>query len=620
MPNRNIQDNLRSRKARDLDAERDALGGWVREPEVSTLDARVLGLAGVEAAVVGKFGLSVDKSLLEQDRLPVPEPQLRAQGSLDYSSCDELWLDYVGDTGAGWSATQTMAWVLAQPAVHVDSESLPRANVLVLGGDHVFPSAGSEAYQHRLVGPFQSAFPRAEVGNVPDIYATAGWQDRVDGLTTFLRVFCVSGWIGGWRTRQRRSYFALQLPNRWWLWAADIQVDNWLDDTQLDYFNSQMLQPGDKVILLTARPSWLAAIHGRVEPRSWRFLSFFEERMIRDRDARLVMTIAAEQHHYARYEPEGDLADMTPTRITAGGGGAALSPTHTLPKELLLKPLSRRSGEGFEDTAATTIRQAQVYPDADVSRRLSAGILRLPRLNPRLARVHGGLYAVLGVTMLGVMVPARGPLFDQGTTGDYFGFFAAGFGGLSLVVLLFRAITSAAEFEPRPGNSQGAIRAARYPFAVIQTVAHLAPIGALAWIAVGVGQGSTGDPAPRLALFLGPICLMVMFLLGKYYGTMITAFAMYMIHRLRGGCAPVTAHLVFEGQSIIDYKSFLRMRFDADGGLTVYPIGVDRVTTRWALKDDPDGVATGFAPRSDDLPAVKLIEQPIGFSGDGARL
>ena len=112
---------------------------------------------------------------------------------------------------------------------------------------------------------------------------------------------------------------------------------------QLKYFEAQHIGPGDKIILLTAKPSWVAAVDGRVEPPTWKFLNYFEERMIRDTGARLVATLTGDRHHYARYEPQsGEGSDAAPTRITAGGGGAYLSATHTLQEEILLKPLPRK--------------------------------------------------------------------------------------------------------------------------------------------------------------------------------------------------------------------------------------------------------------------------------------
>ncbi len=60
----------------------------------------------------------------------------------------------------------------------------------------------------------------------------------------------------------------------------------------------------------------------------------------------------------------------------------------------------------------------------------------------------------------------------------------------------------------------------------------------------------------------------------------------------------------------MDFKSFLRLHFDADGELTVFPIGIDRVCRRWRLsqKSAPEG--PWLEPEDDDVKA-HLIEQPV---------
>lgn len=135
-----MQDNLRQRSVADLRDERDRLGGWVRQPEVRWLDPSILARAGVEVAVSGTFGKFADKR----------EIQTREQPAFDYSDDDELWMDYLSDTGDGWAATQTMAWLLAQPSLTFDERELPRGKVLLLGGDQVYPTATTEAYEDRF--------------------------------------------------------------------------------------------------------------------------------------------------------------------------------------------------------------------------------------------------------------------------------------------------------------------------------------------------------------------------------------------------------------------------------------------------------------------------------------
>ena len=72
----------------------------------------------------------------------------------------------------------------------------------------------------------------------PALFAVPGNHDWYDGLTAFLRFFCQGGWVGGWKTEQRRSYFAVKLPQRWWLLGIDIQFDTYIDAPQIDYFRT----------------------------------------------------------------------------------------------------------------------------------------------------------------------------------------------------------------------------------------------------------------------------------------------------------------------------------------------------------------------------------------------
>ena len=132
----------------------------------------------------------------------------------------------------------------------------------MLGGDQVYPSASVEAYEDHFLGPFAAALWSPDEAAAPDLWAVPGNHDWYDGLTSFLRVFCrKGGWVGGWRTKQKCSYFALRLPHNWWLWAIDIQFDTYLDTKQLDYFEGVGAELGeqDRVVLVTAKPSWVRA-------------------------------------------------------------------------------------------------------------------------------------------------------------------------------------------------------------------------------------------------------------------------------------------------------------------------------------------------------------------------
>jgi hypothetical protein len=486
----------------------------------------------------------------------------------------------------------------------------------VLGGDEVYPLAEAQAYEDRFIGPFASALPRSEPGREPHLYALPGNHDWYDGLVSFLRVFCARGWIGGWQTRQRRSYFALKLPHNWWVLAIDIQLDTYLDDVQLDYFRAQPLAPGDKVILVTSVPSWTHAYPGRVEPATWRYLSFFEERMIRDRGARIVTTLTGDSHHYARYEPTGN-ATGAPTRITAGGGGAYLSATHTLPQTLKLKSLGRATASGLpEDLPPVTYARDQTFPRPAVSARLGNGVLRLAALNPGFGRLFGIVYALIAVAMLGSVNSGAGRLVDDATAGGFGDFLgnAAGTLPIVLAILLFAGFYGATEIKlaPLEQRSKLAIAAARFVVAALHTMLHLLAVAVAVWVALKIGA-EIWDATT----FLWVLCLAAAFAAGQVAGATIFGAFMLLVHKTRGGKARGNANQVFSAQSIADYKNFLRLHLAADGALTIYPLGVDRVGREWDHVDS-DGSVPRFAPRH-AAPEVALVDEVLHFDGAGNR-
>ena len=63
-----------------------------------------------------------------------------------------------------------------------------------------------------------------------------------------------------------------------------------------------------------------------------------------------------------------------------------------------------------------------------------------------------------------------------------------------------------------------------------------------------------------------------------------------------------------------DLKHFLRLRIDADGALTVYPIGIARVSRKWRLCPDEPAHAPWFVPDGAE-PVPQLIERPIRIDG-----
>jgi hypothetical protein len=592
-----LKSRLRSRSARDLREERDELG-FVRQPAVRWLSPGLLARSGVEVLVSGTFGKFADKR----------EIQRETQGPFDYSDAGDLWVDYLSDTGDGFDATYTMGWLLAQETLDFAGEKLPRGRVLLLGGDEVYPTADPVAYEDRFIGPFAAALPELPEFARPDMYALPGNHDWYDGLVSFLRVFCArDGNIGAWRTRQRRSYFAVELPNDWWVWGIDIQLDTYIDDSQLDYFHALAVKPGDKVILLTAKPAWIKALPGKLDPPSWRYLSFFEERVVRASGARLVVTLTGDLHHYARYEPA---AEDEPTRLTAGGGGAYLSGTHTLYPELRVRSLDHDEAE------TVTYTREEVYPRAADSSRLANGILALARRNPQFALLLGAFYALLGVTALGALNSGLGSLWFNATLDGFGGFLTSAAGGatLLLIIVLFAGLYGGTDVVAPALEHRGGVvwatKLAKFVVALLHAALHVALAALTLWFVLQ----AVGDH-PFWIWVLGIVAL---FVVGAVVGSTVFGAVLLAIHRARGVLAWEAANQVFTGQSIPDYKNLLRMRFGTDGGLTIYPLGVERACTDWRFAG-PDGTRPRIVP-SGAPPVAHAIDVALHYDASGRRV
>ena len=70
----------------------------------------------------------------------------------------------------------------------------------------------------------------------------------------------------------------------------------------------------------------------------------------------------------------------------------------------------------------------------------------------------------------------------------------------------------------------------------------------------------------------------------------------------------------YSAQHHQDLKHFLRLHIEADGALTIYPIGIDRVPRKWTLHPDAPAPAPWFAPHGPE-PEPHLIEKPITITG-----
>ncbi|MEO7329225.1 MAG: metallophosphoesterase, partial [Minicystis sp.] len=347
------------------DAFRSKMVGWY--------DPGQLAVTGLQTVLSSLFAQRADYRLIEALQ-PPPPPE-------DYLAQDELWIDYVSDVGDGWNPTYAVACALALAELS-DGEGapLPRGKVLIMGGDEVYPTPTANAYEERLVRPYTQALAPVGESYQPVLYAIPGNHDWYDGLGNFMNLFCQGNEIGAWKTKQKRSYFALQLAHRTWLFGVDIQLDSDIDNPQIDYFTNLDIQVGDRIILCTAEPDW---IYGNIYEGK-KNLSVLEGKLLQ-RGAKIVLQLAGDLHHYRRHTVVG-AGDVH--LVTAGGGGAFLHPTHTHDVDTVKV--------GTEKGLATyALNKETEYPSRALSRWM--GLRNIPFFvyNPLFGIVPGAIYTVL---------------------------------------------------------------------------------------------------------------------------------------------------------------------------------------------------------------------------------
>jgi hypothetical protein len=502
----------------------------------------------------------------------------------DRSGQADLWLDYVADLGDGWNSTYTVARLLASEELKLDwdgeTHATERGRVLVMGGDQVYPVPKAAEYENRMLGPYRAALPCA-AGEAPELFAIPGSHDWYDGLVNFTSIFCRNRWIGGWKTRQRRSYFAVKLPNRWWLWGIDIQFGSYIDEAQLRYFAGAALnhvEPGDRIILCMAKE--VESGRKGTEVHSDRDVEFLEREIIQPCGAQLLLSIKSGKHYYARYEQENGFRQ----HIASGGGGAFLHPTHNLPERMNLP----------DAQGPVAYRKASTYPSPEASKRLRKRIWLLAPYNLPLSGVFGAVEVLLALT-LGLHLGGRhvalglGNLLNAVWESPTF---------FLLVLFLIVFVVGMVRFAH---DARGVRRfVVGMLYSTLQLAGAAGVMIAASWLSSAFGLRGLGS----LVVFLS-----LLFLVGGIGGMVGMSGYLWVAN-----CFGLHGTEGYAAQHHQDLKHFLRLHIQADGALTVYPIGVDRVGRKWTLCPDAPAHEPWFAPSGSE-PEPHLIEKPITISG-----
>ncbi|MEJ0086224.1 MAG: hypothetical protein WDO72_11105 [Pseudomonadota bacterium] len=544
-----------------------------RRSMVGWYDPRVLAHSAYLVAIANVFGRHSDTRLIEA---LASQPQ----NEFDYSATPpsgDFWFDYAADIGDGWNPTYAIADAIAQPTLDLQSgdtvEPTKAGSLLVFGGDEVYPYPSRSEYDVRTETPYKMAFAgRAH----PDVFAIPGNHDWYDSLVAFSRTFCrPERGFAGCATRQTRSYFALKLPANWWLLAIDLQLGADLDEPQVQYFQKVAARMDDaaRLIFCVPEPRWIFedAYPRHVSYEEQTSTRFLEEEVFK-RKARVFLT--GDLHFYKRHENAAGVQ-----KITAGGGGAFLHPTHA--------PATKLLRNGFEQRA--------VYPDEQTSRRLTWRNFLFPFLNPKAGWLYAFLYAMSAwlasasleasdvIDLPSALSAAINAAIRDPLNGMWLITIVAGF--------IFFTDTHVRSWRVVGGASHALL--------------HLAAAFLVGWCALLITvRGFDLHYGSLLQLLLSGLVAVI---LGAIVGPFILGLYLFASIRIFGRHSTEA----FSSLRIQDFKQWLRLRIDASGTLTIYSIAIDRVPRRWrttirggeetAVADDP----RASAPRLIDKISVR---------------
>ena len=563
--------------------------------------------------VLARAGAKVVLSSALGDYLDKREMQQMLGRSIVNAPCqaDEVWVDFVADTGDGFDPTYTVAWCTSQPHLRPEGaeRDLPRADVVVFGGDEVYPYANPKEYEDRFVGPFRSALPWTDPDPArplphPLLLAIPGNHDWYDGLTGFMRVFAQGRWVGGRCTVQTRSYFAVDLPGPYWLWGIDIQNGAYLDVAQRDYFRAaaEEMDADDRLILCTAKPSW--ADLGE-DPDAYRNLSFVERELVPP-DVTTVLMISGDKHHYARHQqaepPKGSLPTM---KVTAGGGGAFLSGTQQLDRRIEVPKLEHDSvavpldEDGVPPAGPPHTEEFTLecrYPSADRSRSLSLRALALGWFNWSFLLVPG-VFHVLMFAGSG-SAPRSDDLDAVAERWNYGDLLLGPLRSPATVVLLLVLWALLAAFVDIPKRVRGVTASGRrIVVGLAHTGAHLAVHAGVAWLAIAACSALPG-------WWFVVVTTVVVAVLGAVAGS-VTVGAYLVLSLTLAGRHETEVFSSFRHEG---YKNFLRLHVTPTG-VTVHPIGIEEVCRDWRLDPAAGREASYLSPTRPIR--THLIEAPF---------
>jgi len=301
---------------------------------------------------------------------------------------------------------------------------------------------------------------------------------------------------------------------------------------------------------------------------------------------RIQIFVAGDLHHYRRHEGE-----ERRQKLTSGGGGAFLHPTHGPDVTVLHQDLVEESDDGKATTARhSTYQQRAAYPSPKTSRRLCRRNLGFPLLNPKFGVASAFLYLMVAWTILA-------GVGTKTTLGHAFRTVVYNTLSNPTATILVLAVFFGFMF-----FTDTHYRLFRYLGGGGHALLHLTAIFFIGWGAsyFVLHHFAVVSSSSRHLVLTG----ILIFIAGWIIGSLI--FGIYLLVSLN--LFRRHSNEAFSSLRIEDYKNFLRIRLDPDGGMTIFPVGVEKVAKEWTPSSEKGGPK--YKPAG-DFTKPFLIEKPI---------
>ena len=175
-------------------------------------------------------------------------------------------------------------------------------------------------------------YSKSELITIRNLTCLTGNHDWGDGLGTFTRLILSRDWLGGWLIPQKRSYFALELSQGWWLLAFDFSLEKDIDIEQYKYFSRiAKCKSVEAVIIVTHEPTWVLdhEENSLSSPILNELLEVYFTGKVR-------LRIAGDLHHYTRHVPMRRKSDrpLRSSQTDSGGSMSSNKSTHSFDNKI----------------------------------------------------------------------------------------------------------------------------------------------------------------------------------------------------------------------------------------------------------------------------------------------